>query len=103
LRSSNKPHDPGQSGFLTERCDADPQASATRDRARNDSGTNSLRNRSRLTGNERLVDLSSAFNDCAICRDPRAGPHQHNVTYLQLGKRHSLGRLTYHAFSSIWQ
>jgi hypothetical protein len=84
LRGSNKPHDPGQSGLLANRRDADAEASATRNRTRNDLVTKPLRDSSRLARNHRFVNFGSAFDDCAICWNSGTRPYQDNITHMQL-------------------
>ena len=42
-----------------------------------------LRDRPGLAGNHRLVNIGSALNDRAICRDAGSGPDEDNVAHVQ--------------------
>src|SRR5439155_23819384 len=74
LRSSNKPHYPGESGLLSNCRNAHSNASSTDDSSRNDGCAGPLRDCPRLAGNHPLVYIINAIYDYAIRRDTGSGP-----------------------------
>src|SRR5262249_23274809 len=103
LRSSNQPHDAREGGLLSHRGYADSQASTTGNRSRDDAIPRSFCDLPRLARNRGLVNIGSAFEDCAMRRDSGSGTNQDDVPYLQVSQRYGLDLGTAHPFSGVGQ
>ena len=75
-------------GFYTH-----PKAFALGKRAAHNRRAWRFRNRSRLAGNQGLIDLRRALHDDPVHRHTRSGPNQDNITDTQFCERHFLDNL----------
>ena len=80
-------HDPSQCRAITRTCHLDPERTGAIDRARDHRGTDILRHRGRLPGQQRLIDVAATIAHDAIGRHARSRPHQHDVADGEVGHR----------------
>ena len=92
LRFGDEPLDAGQRGVVADRVDPHPQRESVAHRAGDDAVARPLRDRPRLAGDHRLVELGLAVDDRAVGGHPAARAHEHDVADAQLVERHRLDR-----------
>ena len=83
LRFGDEPLDAGQRGVVADRLDAHPDRGVGRDRPGDDAVAHVLRDRPRLPGDHRLVELGFAVDDHAVGGHAGTRAHEHDVARVQ--------------------